>query len=170
MAMGVDHDGLVRLLLAQRSMLLGYLSSLVRDEHLAEDLFQDVSIVILKKGAQLADPAGFGPWARKIARLEALNAHRKRGNAPKPLDADVLDLLDRRWDEEDASPAADALRPCLQRLSPRSRRLVELRYRDGVGGRDLAARLAQPLNTVYVALARIHRTLSECVRERLGHA
>jgi RNA polymerase sigma-70 factor (ECF subfamily) len=164
--MAVDQEALVRRLLAQRGMLLGYISSFVRDAHLAEDLFQDVTLVILRKGAELADPEGFAPWARKIARLEVLNALRKRERAPQPLDGAVLDLLDGHWTEgeRDASPAADALRSCLGRLSPRARRLVDLRYRDGVSGKELAARVAQPLNTVYVALARIHRALSDCLR------
>ncbi len=176
-SMAADQDVLVRLLLAQRAMLLGYISSLVRDDHLAEDLFQDVSLVILKKGGELAEPSGFAPWARKIARLEVLNALRKREKAPRPLDAAVLDLVDGEWDAGDrkASLAVDALKSCLERLSSKARRLVELRYGEGVGGKDLAGRLAQPLNTVYVALARVHRALSECVKGRLapgkaGHA
>lgn len=170
--MAVGNEVLVRLLLAQRAMLLGYISSFVRDAHLAEDLFQDVSLVILRKGAELADPAGFAPWARKVARLEVLNALRKREKAPRPLDAAVLDLLDGQWGATDraASPAADALAPCLERLSPKARRLVELRYRDDVSGKDLAAKVAQPLNTVYVALARVHRALSDCIKGRLSHA
>jgi len=176
-SMAVEHEVLVRLLLGHRAMLLGYISSFVRDAHLAEDLFQDVSLVILKKGAELSDNAGFAPWARKIARLEVLNALRKREKAPRSLDAAVLDLLDGQWGLGDraASPVADALGPCLERLSPRARQLVELRYRDDVSGKDLAAKLAQPLNTVYVALARVHRALSECIKGRLapgraGHA
>jgi RNA polymerase sigma-70 factor (ECF subfamily) len=168
--MAVEHEALVRLLLAQRAMLLGYLSSFVRDAHLAEDLFQDIALVILKKGHELGDPAGFPLWARKIARFEALNALRRRDKAPQPLDDAVLDVLDRQWSAIDASasPAADALRACLQRMPPRSRQLVELRYRDGICGKDLAAKVSQPLNTVYVTLARIHRALSECIKGRLA--
>lgn len=175
--MAVDHEVLVRLLLGQRAMLLGYLSSLVRDAHLAEDLFQEIALVILKKGHELSDASGFPLWARKIARLEALNALRRKQRAPRPLDEAVLDVLDRQWEasDETASPAADALRACLQRLPPRSRQLVEMRYRDGVSGRALAEKVSQPVNTVYVTLARVHRALAECIRGRLapgkaGHA
>jgi len=168
--MAVEHEVLVRLLLGQRAMLLGYLSSFVRDAHLVEDLFQDIALVILKKGQELEDPAGFPLWARKIARFEALNALRRKEKAPRPLDEAVLDVLDRHWTAlDDAStPEADALRACLQRMPPRSRQLVELRYRDGISGRELAEKVSQPLNTVYVTLARIHRALSECIKGRLA--
>jgi len=165
--MTVEQEVLVRLLLGQRSMLLGYIASLVRDAHLAEDVFQEVALVVLKKGDELADAEGFPAWARTIARLEAMNALRRRTKAPVSLDASVLDVLDRHWAAADGGPTSDALRTCLQRLPPRSRRVVELRYRDDLSGKALAERLAQPLNTVYVTLARVHRMLSECVRSQL---
>jgi len=167
-AMAVEQEVLVRLFLAQRAMLLGYIGSLVRDAHLAEDVFQDVALVAIKKRAELADAEGFPAWARRIARLEAMNALRRRTKAPRPLDGAVLDVLDRHWDAAEEGPASVALRRCLKRLPPRSQKLVELRYRDDLSGQALADRLSQPLNTVYVTLARIHRALSECVREVLA--
>lgn len=166
--MPVEQEVLVRLLLTQRSMLLGYLESILRDAHLAEDLFQDVTLIALKKRADLADPDGFAPWVRKIARLEAMNALRRRTRAPQALDDAVLDVLDRHWTAADDGPAHDALRRCLQRLPPKSRHLLTLRYRDDLSGQPLADRLTQPLNTVYVTLARIHRALSDCIRGSLA--
>lgn len=162
--MTVEQDVLVRLLLAQRAMLLGYIGSIVRDTHLAEDIFQDATLVALKKRDELADVSGFPAWARRIARLEAMNALRRIQKAPRTLDEAVLDILDGHWDETDEGPASAALRRCLQRLPARSRRMVELRYRDDLSGPDLAEELSQPINTVYVTLARIHRALLECMR------
>jgi RNA polymerase sigma-70 factor (ECF subfamily) len=162
---GLDHDTLLRLLLRNRGMLVGYITSIVRDPHLAEDVFQAVSLITVKKIGALEDEAQFPAWVRKIARLESLNAARKQRNAPQPLDEAVLDALEPAWNAADEEPEAqDALRRCVEKLTPRNRRLVELRYRDGVAGRKLAETLSQPLNTVYVALARIHRTLAECVK------
>jgi RNA polymerase sigma-70 factor (ECF subfamily) len=166
--MGVGQDVLVRLLLSERAMLLGYIGSLVRDSHLAEDIFQDVALIVLRKRDELSDSSGFPVWARKIARLESMNVLRRETKLPRPLDQSVLDVLDRHWTQSDEGPAPAALRACVTRLTERSRKLVELRYRDGLSGKRLAERLAQPLNTVYVTLARIHRALSECVRGRLG--
>ena len=162
--MTVEQDALVRLLLAQRAMLLGYIGSIVRDTHLAEDVFQETTLIALKKRDELIDAAGFPAWARRIARLEALNALRRRQKAPKSLDESVLDVLEAHWEKADEGSASSALRSCLKRLPPRSLQIVELRYRDDVSGKDLAERLAQPLNTVYVSLARIHRALLDCMR------
>src|SRR5205823_12640593 len=101
--MGMDPDRLLRLLLTHRGMLLGYILSIVRDYHLAEDVFQDASLVILKKGSVLRHDKEFPPWARKVVRFKALNAMRKQNRGPELLEPAMLDLLDQVW-ERDAAP------------------------------------------------------------------
>lgn len=166
----MNQDDILRQLLAHRGMLIGYLTSILRDPDLAEDIFQDVAILVLRKRKALTDPAGFAPWARRIARFEALNASRKRKHAPCTIDDGVLEALEPHWQATDAEPhdAVQALRDCLQRLTPRAQRLVQLRYSENLSGQPLADKLTQPLNTVYVALSRVHRNLAECVKLRLA--
>jgi RNA polymerase sigma-70 factor (ECF subfamily) len=150
-------------------MLLGYILSIVRDFHLAEDVFQDASLIVLRKGEQLQDENEFPAWARKVVRFEALNALRKRNQGPELLDPALLALLDKEWQRDDTPERSLlALRACLDGLTPRSRNLIEMRFVEGIAGIDLAARLKQPPNTVYVALSRIYRNLSACVKKRLA--
>jgi RNA polymerase sigma-70 factor, ECF subfamily len=167
--MGLDPDQLLRLLLMHRGMLLGYIQSILRDFHLAEDVFQDASLVILNKGVVLQAEGDFPPWARKVARFKALNVLRKQNKGPELLEPAMLDLLEHEWaqDEGPGLPTL-ALRECLEQLPPKARRLVELRYVAGISGIALAERLSQPPNTVYVALSRIYRNLSACVKKRLA--
>jgi RNA polymerase sigma-70 factor (ECF subfamily) len=168
--MDAEQDRLARLLLAHRGMLLAYVLAIVRDAHLAEDVFQDASLVILKKGSGLKKESDFPVWARKVVRLEALNALRKRNKAPELLDPATLDLLEPHWGKEEGpQESADALRGCLEKLGPKARRLIEWRYVAGIRGNALAARLNQPANTIYVALSRIYRLLSTCIQERLAN-
>ena len=139
------------------------------DSSLAEDVFQNVSLLVLNKSDLVQDEAAFPGWLRKAARFEALNAVRKEGRGPAPLDEAVLESLEDHWRAQDSSNPAPvgALRSCVQKLAPRAKRLVELRYGENVSGQRLAEKLSQPLNTIYVALSRLHRTLAECVRRQL---
>ncbi len=159
----------MRLLLRHRAMILSYVTSIVRDPYLAEDVFQEVGIIVLEKGHVVEDAEGFPRWVRRVARLESLNAARKK--KLRTLDAEVLDGLDGCWDErpdeDDQVEALEALRRCLGKLSPKARRIVEARYGEGKGGQELAAQLGKPVNTIYVSLSRIHKTLRECVRGKL---
>jgi len=169
--MALDQDGLVQLLMSHRAMLLGYIALIVGDPHQAEDVFQELAVVVFRKGTSLGGAEEFPAWARQVARFKALNALRQRLSAPKAIDESILDLLESRWSETDrvAGPVvSDALRECLRNISPQSRRLIELRYGENLSGKALADRIGQQLNTVYVALSRVYRALAACVKHRMS--
>jgi RNA polymerase sigma-70 factor, ECF subfamily len=169
--MALQQDVVVQLLLKHRGKLVGSIRAMVADEHLAEDIFQEVSIAAVSKCDEIADIEHFGPWVRSAARLQALMALRNRNRLPRALSAEVLDALEQHWHRYDRQPDADlsdALRNCLDRLSPYAKQLVETRYTDGKCGNDLAAALRRSLNTVYVALTRVHHTLRDCLQQHFA--
>jgi DNA-directed RNA polymerase specialized sigma24 family protein len=48
--MALDSPAIVRLLMAERSRLFSYTWAIVGDVHLAEDVFQEVSLLAIEKG------------------------------------------------------------------------------------------------------------------------
>jgi RNA polymerase sigma-70 factor (ECF subfamily) len=168
----IDQESLVVLLLRERVKLLAYILAIVRDAHLAEDLFQEVALLAVRKRDEIRDGGHLLAWMRLTARHLALKALR-REHRYLLLDEGLLDRLDEHWAEHDAASVPDLvemLRQCLGRLSPHARRLVELRYGEGISGLRLAEVVNSRLNTVYVALSRIHRSLSDCIRGRQADA
>ena len=167
--MDTHQERAIGLLLSNRAMLLGYIVSIVRDLDLAEDVFQNVAVVVLKKAEAVKNVAEFAPWARRVARLEALTALRWRRRSPELLDEAVLDLLEGHWAARDTAATATrrALQDCLERLSPYARRLIALRYVDNFAPSHVAEQLNRSLNTIYVALSRTYRLLGECVQRKL---
>jgi len=166
--MALQQDLVVQLLLKHRGKLLAAIRAMVGDEHLAEDIFQEVSIAAVSKCYEISDIDHFGPWVRCAARLQALMALRNRNRLPRALTAEVLDVLEQHWSHFDRQPdtdLADALRGCLERLSPYAKRIVETRYMQGKRGTDLAAALQRSVNTVYVALTRVHNALRDCLQQ-----
>jgi RNA polymerase sigma-70 factor (ECF subfamily) len=164
--MAIDGDTLVRVLLRNRANLVAYAVCIVRDDHLAEDVFQDASVLAYKKKADITDEHHLMAWLRIVIRQRAIKALSKRSKAPLKFDNSMLDLLDDHWQQFDRPEADDylsALRYCIDRLAPKARELVRLRYSDGMRGTKLAKIFNQPANSIYVALSRIHRTLAECV-------
>jgi RNA polymerase sigma-70 factor (ECF subfamily) len=157
--------------------LLGFVTAIVRDPHLADDVFQDVTLLAMRRAGRIRDLEHLLLWARKAARYKALEVLRARGRGCLPLDEDVLDALEAEWDAAGPDPRTDGadeqvddLRACVQRLSPRARRILHLRYGEGLSGSQLAETLAIGVASVYVALSRIHRALRECVARRRGMA
>lgn len=169
--MAVPQDLVVQLLLKHRRKFLGAIRSMVGDEHLAEDIFQEVSIAAISKCDQIYDAEHFAPWVRSAARLQALVALRNRNRLPRMMSAEVLDLLEPHWarfDKHSDADLSDALKDCLVRLSPYARKLIETRYVHGKRGSNLASALQRSVNTVYVALSRVHDSLRKCMQRQLA--
>jgi RNA polymerase sigma-70 factor, ECF subfamily len=161
----------MRLLIANRAGLYAYIRTLVVDRHLAEDVLQQLSIVLLKRHVQLPDPVAFLPWARRAARLEALYLLRQRHPERLTFSNDVYDLIDRCWERHDgvaSSEVLSALEGCLEDLPEKSRRLLAWRFTDGLGCGDIADRLGQSVGAVYVALSRMYDRLGGCIQKRLA--
>jgi RNA polymerase sigma-70 factor, ECF subfamily len=169
--MPLQQDLVVQLLLKHRGKLIGIIRAMVADEHLAEDIFQEVSIAAINKCQTIIDVDHFGPWVRSAARLQALMALRNRNRLPRSLDAETLDLLEPHWarfDKQADLDLSEALRACLDHLGPYAKQLVETRYVQGKCGQNLATTLKRSMNTVYVALSRVHATLRDCLKKKLA--
>ncbi|MBI1372518.1 MAG: sigma-70 family RNA polymerase sigma factor [Phycisphaera sp.] len=171
--MAIDHDNIVRLLLADRDKLHAYIWAIVRDDHVAEDVFQDVSLLAINKRDEIDGESHFAAWVRAAARNKSLHALRQRGRGPAVLDGQLLDLIEGEWTKYDAarsSDMVDALRGCVEKLSPYARQLVDMRYADGTKPAAIAERLGRKVTTVYVALTRTHKSLAECIQRTLAGA
>lgn len=171
-APALDQGSALRLLLANRAMLIGYINAITGDPTLTEDVFQEVSLVVLAKHASVTNSEGFKPWVRTIARFQSLKAVSRSRSSPVMLVGEAIERLDRAWEDLDrGSPQREplaALTRCLARLTPRARQLVNLRYHQNLSGERIADMLQRPLNTIYVAMSRIHRTLGACIRQELS--
>lgn len=169
--MALDHSHLVQALVADRARLLAYILSILSDEHAAEDVYQEVCTLALEKRDQIRDADHLGAWLRVTARHRSLKAVERLKRGPSVLDDKMLDLLEPHWDSLahlESSHMVDALRGCMKQLTPHARQLVQLRYGQGIASSGIAQKLSRPLNTVYVAMTRIHKQLGECIRKRLA--
>ncbi len=82
MGIPVGTEEASRRLLQHRRLLYAYILAIVRDAQMAEDLFQEVSIVILRRWEELGSVRDFWALARAIARRQALAAIRQAGRNP----------------------------------------------------------------------------------------
>ncbi len=167
----MEQEPLVRILLHQRAKLTGYIWSLVRDVHVTDDVFQDVCVKAIAKRTEIRDADHLLAWSRKVARDLCVDSMRRSARRPAMLDASVLDMIENDWAAEDAANTSDtteALRLCLDELTDNNKRIVQLRYVQGMRGVDVAKQLNRKTDTVYKSLARIHSTLSTCIERRLA--
>ena len=167
--MAIEQTQLVRLLMRDRAKLFGYIWSIVRDEHVTEDILQDVSALAIAKREEIESDDHLLGWCRVTARNRCLLAMRDRRQKPASLDDGVLAKLEDQWAEYDpveSNDVVDALRGCIDELTPHARKIITERYAAGLTGTELAARFNQKTKSLYVTISRIHRTLGDCIRRR----
>ena len=64
---------------------------------------------------------------------------------------------------------APLLRDCMKRLTVRARRIVKMRYVDGLSAAKVAEIMGSQVEAIYQSLWRIHRTLGKCVERQSVH-
>ncbi len=163
-----------RTIFAHRTMLRAYVLAIVRDVHRAEDALSDTVVALAREWGRYDPSRPFAPWARGVARRVALAQLRRDAARPIQLDEASLEALgadlDRFGDQARLEERKVLLRGCLDRLDPRHRRLIEWRYFENRGIRQIARQTGRSPNALYVAYARIHGALQTCVERQLRAA
>jgi RNA polymerase sigma factor (sigma-70 family) len=141
---------------------------ILRDREGAEDVVVDTLVAALEQGGQLRDPDALRAWLLRIATNRALQTRRTAARVVQ------LHLV-----AEGPAPGRDederlTLLACVDRLAPRMRAAVVLRYYADLSIRQVADALGTSENTVKTqlreALGQMRRTLAapEPVEEAIG--
>jgi RNA polymerase sigma-70 factor, ECF subfamily len=138
-----DREALDQLFRRIQAPLLRHLLLVTRNPADAEDVAQQVFLLVHRKLGWLRDPVLFRPWLYRIATREALghvSRQRARGEAELFETAAATVPLDR-------STAFEEVRRKIGHLPPAARAVVSLHYVDGYTLEEAAAILQVPLGT-----------------------
>ncbi len=160
----------VRLYAELRPQLTAYVRSLVPNVCDAEDVLQEIGVVLWSKFGGFSVGSDFERWAFRIARLQVLCYFKRRQrDVVRFSDEFVEQIAEMETVRPEVSHASEALRQCIGKLGTADRELFRRRYEtSGVTARQVARDLGKPESTVFNALSRIRRRLLECVRRSLG--
>ena len=158
-----DREALEALLRAVRPSLLRYVSGIIGAGD-AEDLIQDVLLLIYRKLGGLQHADVFKPWAFRIASRAAFRHLKKRKRLPALVGDEMLEELpaDMSWPQVD-EPALSTL---LATLSPASHAVLHLHFIEELTLGEVAAVLEIPIGTVRSRLAYGLATLRKQLSER----
>lgn len=168
--MPVDEQQLVQTLLREQPRLMAYIRSMVISRDIAEEVFQEVSLAACDSRESIESAGSLPAWLRVVARNKSVAAiRRQKASRTIVLDSATLDLLESDWDRLDYNSAfcsrSDQLERCLNQLPEKSRRLIDLKYRDNLSGAQIATQTSRSINSIYMALVRIREALGRCIRE-----
>ncbi len=154
---------------SQRRMY-AYLRTQVLNSEDADDIFQDVALILWRHFDQYDRSKDFTRWACGIIRNQVLTYHRHRRRFLTLFREDVADALgeDMLRVSETASERLVALRECMGKLAPHAQDLVRRRYQTGKPIKELAIDLSRTESAVHKALKQIHNMLRECIESGLA--
>lgn len=150
-----DREAFDELFHSIAPQLLRYISSILRSHSSAEDVLQEVLLLIYRKIRWLENPASFRAWTYRLAGREAIRAATKGRSQPE------IQLSDMEWNEVEQfsgppfsqnaldEPAAFAI----TQLPPASRAVLHLHYLQDMDIREAASVLGIPIGTAKSRLA-----------------
>ena len=152
-------------LLPQRRVLVAYYTVVTQDYHLAEDIFQEVCIKAMGCTDKFETAKHIVNWAKVVGRNSAIDRLRNRGERYVGFSEDMLELLATEWPQTKKNDRMQqALSKCIKKATPYNQELLRLRYFEKLPGAKVTETLGRKLETVYQALARIHKALGTCVK------
>lgn len=146
-----DREALELLLRSVQGPLHRYACSLVGASE-ADDVLQDVLVIVCRKLAWLNNPEVFRAWAYRIASRAAFRHLKKQKRWPEPLPEDcMLEEIP----APDAGPSAELLEHLFDPdgISPASRAVLVLHFQEDLSLQEVAAILEIPVGTVKSRLA-----------------
>lgn len=154
-----------------RSKIMAVIVAMVRDFDLAEDLFQQTILEILKGADQFDPTRDFLPWASGVARNVVRRHWRAAERQPSVATQEALEVLSElAMEEEDEDiwkAERTALQRCLNKLPERMRQLFLLRYGQNYKAAKLAELSSFPIGSMRTTLARLRMKLRHCINTEI---
>lgn len=144
--------------------LHNYLVQLVNDSNLADDILQDVFVLMWRKLTWLRDPELFRPWIYRIANREAFRRLKNERTWRNQLGAELQEIAEPIAAMSDLPEWIDKLPEHVSAISPASRVVLLLHYQQGMTLDEVATVLDLSLGTVKSRLGYGLNVL----RQRLG--
>jgi RNA polymerase sigma-70 factor (ECF subfamily) len=158
-----DTDSFRHLVERYQRLVFSFLIGRLRDPHLAEEAAQEAFVRAFQSLGKLRKPESFYAWllgiADRVAKEQLRSPHGclRQDSILEDLPDDVLPTQDLYLMEE-----------ALSALPETSRRLIQLRYYEGLSCQEVALRLKIPLGTVTKTLSRAFAQLRQELKKDLS--
>ncbi|MCP4247402.1 MAG: RNA polymerase sigma factor [bacterium] len=155
------------LLSATQEWLYRYLQRLIDDGHQADEVLQDVYLLIFRKLKFLREPRAYRAWVYRIATRQAMgHLRRTRRGGASPAGEALLEAAPAPETPDPPDPESlQQLRRRLDRLAPNTRAVLVLHYYEGLSIRQVADVLDLSPGTaksrLAYGLARLREQMSE---------
>lgn len=163
------HRTFLRAFTTHEAAVRAFVRRLVPSRADADDVMQEVSVVLWEKFASFVPGADFKAWAFGVARFEVLAWLRDRGRDRLVLDEDVVTRLadESPQHEPHLQRQREALESCMQRVPADQRDIIMQAYQPEARIQDVALGSGRSVPGFYQWLHRMRKMLLDCIRRVL---
>ena len=171
-----NNEAFDELLARHQTRIYNYILMMVKDEDVANDVFQDTfaKVITTVKQGRYTESGRIAAWLTRIARNLIIDMFRQEKTQPHvSADSAEYDVLNRREfsdgtveDEMVDLQIRDDVRALLRRLPDTQRRVLVMRYYRNLSFKEIAATTGVSINTalgrVRYAILNMRRMAAEC--------
>lgn len=160
----------VRLYAQSHRRLFAYIMVLVHDRTAAEEIFQEMSLILWREFQNYRPDGDFVRWANAMSFNQVRKWRRNRTRDRLIFGEGLIEDIARDADAMHAEldPRRAALAHCLEQMKERDRKIIDLYYGSKTKADRVAEQLGKSVHTVYKALKTIRKALLECIDRRLA--
>ena len=145
-----------------------YLRALGCQPAQADDLTQETFLAVLQRPFVDHGPAARAAYLRKVAFHQFISAQRRAGKVVAVENIEEFDQAWGQWAEQDNGELLlESLRQCLQKLTERARRALEMRFRDRDARSDIASSLGITEHGAKNLMQRAKKQLKRCIEGKI---
>jgi RNA polymerase sigma-70 factor (ECF subfamily) len=163
-----ERDALELLFRRHHARVFRFLTRLVDNEAVAEELVSEVFLEVWRHAGAFAARSQVSTWLLSIARHKALSVLRRR--SAEELDEETAELIEDPADDPEVAlqkaQRSEIVRGVIEQLSPAQRQIVNLVYYREQTIDDVAASLGIPLATVKTRLFYARKRMGELLAAR----
>lgn len=163
----LNSEKLARLWTEAQPVVGSYLLSLLPDFHQAEDVLQQVAVLLVREFEKYDASRPFLPWVLGIARNLAMKSRREAARSSKHFFGEALmDQIQAAFQEQPDSWASvrKALHHCLSEQPQKVLELLRWRYAFDLKPAEVARRMGITSGAARVMLHRARVVLRRCIR------
>jgi RNA polymerase sigma-70 factor (ECF subfamily) len=139
--------------------------------HLIDEIAHETYVFAYNRIQEFQRGTSFFAWLKSIAwnlmRAEIQRFSREQANQAKYADRRVFEVVPQKTPEH-AVRELEGLEKCLDRVPPRLKQLLQMRYNLSFSTQEIAERAGQSAAWVRTTLCRLRKQLRDCVQDRLA--
>jgi RNA polymerase sigma-70 factor (ECF subfamily) len=167
---GSNVTDFIKLLTAYEVRLRAFALSIIPHWADAEEVLQEAHLVMWRKFGQFEAGTNFFAWGCRIIHLTAKDFRKRQSRSKVFFGDEFMELVKEQTVQMEARLAEreQLLNECVGKLKERQRRMLHLRYHEGLSPDEVATTMGSTVKAIYQALSRVHKLLFDCVHRRLA--